>query len=41
VAGEKLGLFAERAIYWPARSTLLVADPHFGKAATFRRSTTR
>lgn len=31
-------LLAERAIFWPARSTLLVADPHFGKAATFRLS---
>jgi DNA ligase-associated metallophosphoesterase len=36
VAGEQLVLLAERAAYWPARSTLLVADPHFGKAATFR-----
>lgn len=36
VAGEELQLFAERAGYWPARATLLVADPHFGKAAAFR-----
>lgn len=36
VAGEQLVLLAERAVYWPAKSTLLVADPHFGKAATFR-----
>ena len=34
IAGEKLELCAERAIYW--RRTLLVADPHFGKAASFR-----
>ena len=36
VAGEELVLLAERAVYWPARATLLVADPHFGKAAAFR-----
>lgn len=36
VRGEELVLLAERAAYWPSRGTLLVADPHFGKAATFR-----
>ena len=36
VAGEALELCAERAAYWPRRRTLLVADPHFGKAASFR-----
>ena len=36
VAGEELLLLADRAVYWPARATLLVADPHFGKAAAFR-----
>ena len=36
IAGETLELCAERAVYWPRRRTLLVADPHFGKAATFR-----
>jgi len=36
VAGETLELFPQRAAYWKARATLLVADPHFGKAATFR-----
>jgi uncharacterized protein len=36
VAGETLELCAERAAYWPRRGTLLVADPHFGKAASFR-----
>jgi DNA ligase-associated metallophosphoesterase len=38
VAGEKLVLLAERAVYWPARKSLLVADFHLGKAATFRRA---
>jgi DNA ligase-associated metallophosphoesterase len=36
VAGERLVLCAERAVYWHARRMLLVADPHFGKAASFR-----
>ena len=36
IAGETLQLLAERAAYWPGRRTLLVADPHFGKAAAFR-----
>ena len=38
VAGETLTLLPERAAYWARASTLLVADPHFGKAATFRAS---
>jgi uncharacterized protein len=36
IAGEELTLLPERAVLWTARRTLLVADPHFGKAATFR-----
>jgi DNA ligase-associated metallophosphoesterase len=36
VRGEELHLLRERAVYWPRRATLLVADPHFGKAAAFR-----
>jgi uncharacterized protein len=36
IAGETLELCAERAIHWPRRRTLLVADPHFGKSASFR-----
>ena len=36
VAGETLYLLAESAVYWPRKSTLLVADIHFGKAAAFR-----
>jgi DNA ligase-associated metallophosphoesterase len=34
--GESLVLLPERAMYWPARQTLFIADPHWGKAATFR-----
>ena len=36
LAGETIELCAERAAYWPRRRTLFVADPHFGKAASFR-----
>lgn len=36
VAGERLVLLPERAAFWPRRDMLLVADPHFGKAAAFR-----
>lgn len=38
VAGERLTLHAERAIYWAARGTLMVSDVHFGKGAVFRRA---
>lgn len=36
IAGEELLLFADRAIYWERKQTLLVADTHWGKAATLR-----
>lgn len=36
IAGEALELWAERAAFLPRTRTLLVADPHFGKAASFR-----
>lgn len=36
VAGETLILLAERAVFWERAGALLVADPHFGKAAAFR-----
>ena len=36
VVGEDLELCVARAVYWPRRRTLLIADPHFGKAASFR-----
>jgi DNA ligase-associated metallophosphoesterase len=34
--GEQLRLLPQRVLYWPRRETLLLADPHFGKAAAFR-----
>lgn len=36
VAGEDLLLLPEKAVYWPAERMLIVADIHFGKAASFR-----
>lgn len=36
IAGETLELCAERAVWWSRKRMLLVADPHFGKAAAFR-----
>ena len=36
IAGEPIRLLAERAAYWERTRTLLIADPHFGKAAAFR-----
>jgi uncharacterized protein len=35
-AGERLGCLADRALWWPARRTLFLADVHLGKAASFR-----
>lgn len=37
-AGESLILLGARALYWPARQALLIADLHMGKADVFRRS---
>jgi DNA ligase-associated metallophosphoesterase len=36
IRGETLLLMAERCALWRERQMLLVADPHFGKAAAFR-----
>ncbi len=36
IAHETLHLLPERALYWPRTDTLFIADPHFGKDATFR-----
>jgi metallophosphoesterase superfamily enzyme len=35
-AGEAVDLLPERALWWPARGLLFVADLHIGKAATYR-----
>lgn len=36
IRGETLTLLPERAMFWPGHATLFIADPHWGKAATFR-----
>lgn len=36
IGGEEVELFADRALFWPSRRTLFVADVHLGKAAAFR-----
>ena len=33
---EALVLLPARAVWWPAQRTILIADTHFGKEATFR-----
>ncbi len=38
LAGEQITLHAGRGMAWPKACTLFIADPHFGKAATFRLS---
>jgi DNA ligase-associated metallophosphoesterase len=34
--GHAFELLADRAVWWPFRRTLVIADLHLGKAATFR-----
>lgn len=36
LGGEELWLLPEKAVYWPARQCLLIADAHFGKASAYR-----
>lgn len=36
LAGEPVLLLADRALYWPARGRLLIADLHLGKGDVFR-----
>lgn len=38
IAGEPVRLLADGALAWPARDTLVLADPHFGKDDVFRRA---
>lgn len=37
VAGQRFQMLADRGVFWPEQRTLLIADTHFGKEATFRR----
>lgn len=36
VQGESVQLLPERALFWLRTKTLFIADPHFGKVATFQ-----
>jgi len=36
IADQPLLLLPQRALYWPAQQLLIIADIHFGKAASFR-----
>ena len=36
LAGELVWLLPEKALYWPRERMLVIADIHFGKAASFR-----
>lgn len=38
LAGKVLQLLGQRALWWPARQALLIADLHLGKADTLRRA---
>lgn len=38
VAGEPMVLLGGRAMYWPARRRLIIADLHLGKGHVFRRA---
>ena len=37
-AGETLTLLHDKAIHWPRRHALILADPHFGKTDHFRQA---
>ena len=37
-AGECLTLLPEKAIFWPRQKSIIVADLHLGKAASFRQA---
>lgn len=36
IAGEELLMLPQKALYWPREAMLIIADIHFGKAASFR-----
>ncbi|GAB3730251.1 ligase-associated DNA damage response endonuclease PdeM [Luteimonas pelagia] len=38
LGGEPMQLLADRALYWPARRRLFIADLHLGKGDVFRRA---
>lgn len=36
ICGHELVLLPQRAVWWPGEQTLIIADPHLGKAAALR-----
>ncbi len=38
LADEPVVLLGDRAMYWPARSRLIIADLHLGKSHVFRQA---
>lgn len=38
IQDEQLYLLPQKAVYWPARHTLILADLHWGKTAHFRKN---
>jgi len=36
IAGQEVLLLADKALYWPQRKVMFIADAHFGKAAAYR-----
>lgn len=38
VASETLDLLPQRAVHWPAKAILLIADVHLGKINHFRKA---
>lgn len=38
LSGEELWLLPEKAIWWPAKSILIISDLHLGKAMHFRKA---
>ena len=38
IAGQPMRLLGDRALYWPARQRLMIADLHLGKGDVFRRA---
>lgn len=36
IAGQSFHLLPNKTIFWPSQQAILLADTHFGKAATFR-----
>lgn len=37
LAGERVGLLPQKALWWPAQKTLVIADVHWGKGGHFRK----